>query len=122
MKTLARLGQVILYVSEMKRSVEFYQDRLGLPVTYPGPAANLDEAHWVTLDAGGFSLALHSGGTPNRDTLAPAVVFLVENLDKAYEDVMVHGVKLSEIAEPHPGTRLCHGTDPDGHTYFIKQA
>jgi len=122
MKTLSRLGQIILYVSDMGRSVEFYQDRLGLPVTFPGPDVDLATQPWVTFDTGKTSLALHDGGPGNQPSLAPALVFIVEDLETAAHDVESHGVKLSEITEPHPGVRLCHGTDPDGHVFFLKQS
>ncbi|MCH8978131.1 MAG: VOC family protein, partial [Armatimonadetes bacterium] len=44
-----KLGQVILYVSDMGRSVEFYRDKLGLSVTYPD-GGDLSGQPWVTLD------------------------------------------------------------------------
>lgn len=122
MRSLKRLGQVILYVSNMGRSVEFYQDKLGLPVSYPGPEANLAEQFWVTLSTGGFEIALHAGRESGPPAEAPALVFLVEDLEAAVRDVTDHGVTLTEITEPHPGVKLCNGRDPDGHVFFLKQA
>ena len=122
MKSLVKLGQVILYVADMGASVNFYQDCLGLPVSYPGPDVDLSAEPWVTFETGATSLALHSGGPGNMPADAPSITFMVEDLDTAYRDVMVHGVKLSEISEPHPGVRLCSGKDPDGHVFILQQS
>ena len=115
------LSQTILYVSDVPASVAFYRDRLGLTVTYPLGDEPLNE-HWATLGAEGASLALHGGGPGPTGELAPAIVFLTSDVEASRAHVMSKGVEMSEITEPHPGTTLCHGKDPDGNTFFLKQS
>ncbi len=47
-----RLNYAIVFVSDMKRSVAFYRDTLGLPLRFESP-------HWTEFATAGASLALH---------------------------------------------------------------
>ena len=115
------LSQTILYVSNVPASVAFYRDRLGLTVTYPFGDEPLNE-HWATLGAEGASLALHGGGPGATGKMAPEIVFTTSDVEASRAHVMSMGVEMSEITEPHHGTTLCHGKDPDGNTFFLKQS
>lgn len=56
------LTEVILYVQDMARQVQFYREVLGLPVTEPRNVTDFSGEFWVVLDAGSFRLVLHGGG------------------------------------------------------------
>lgn len=111
--------QVVLYVSSMAESVTFYVEKLGLPLTFPTWPTDLSAEHWVTVDAAGTSIALHAGGPGNIPDLAPAVSFSVKDIQQTRAGLTAKGIPFSEIEEPHPGVKLCHTKDPDGHTVFL---
>ena len=48
-----RVNYVIVFVSDMKRSVSFYRDVLGLPLKFESPG-------WTEFATDGATLALHS--------------------------------------------------------------
>lgn len=113
--------QLILYVRSVADSLRFYRDCLGFAVTFPTYETDLTSEHWLTLDAGGTSLALHAGGDPNPGQSSPALSFYVTDLRAFRDELTTQGVVVSEIVEPHPGVLLCDTRDPDGNVVFFKQ-
>ena len=55
-----RVNYVIIFVSDMKRSVSFYRDVLGLPLRFESPG-------WTEFATDGATLALHSSEGSNPD-------------------------------------------------------
>jgi lactoylglutathione lyase len=53
-----RVNYAIVFVSEMKRSVAFYRDILGLPLKFESPG-------WTEFSTDGTILALHFSETAN---------------------------------------------------------
>jgi lactoylglutathione lyase len=51
-----RLNYAIVFVSDMKRSVAFYRDIVGLPLKFESP-------HWSEFATEGATLALHAAET-----------------------------------------------------------
>jgi len=116
-----RLAEVILYVRDITAQTAFYRDRLGLEQTYPDLEVDLATEDWVTLDAGGLSLALHSGGAGEIGGDGPALVFAVDDLNATHALLVSEGVTLQDIEEPQPGLRLAYGTDPEGFAFTLEQ-
>ncbi len=119
MKGLRSIGQAILFVSDMGRSVPFYRDAVGLPLRYPQESADWAKEFWVVFDAGGFELALHRDGPAEQAEGAPALKFIVVDLDAAHTDLRSRGVVPGDIEEPHPGVRHFSFRDPDGQVWFV---
>jgi catechol 2,3-dioxygenase-like lactoylglutathione lyase family enzyme len=112
---------VILYVTAMATSVAFWRDEIGLALLSPSDSSDLAAEVWVTLDGGGFELALHTGREPGEKS-SPAFSFFVDDLAAAVADIESRGVWTSGIINPHPGVTFCRVEDPDGHVFFIKPA
>src|SRR4026209_502025 len=90
-----QMGYVMVVVSDMKRSVEFYRDTLGIPLKFESP-------EWTEFSTGTTTLALHSGGQPQKHTGPPSgektagscsIGFNVPDMDKTYEELKAKGVK-----------------------------
>ncbi len=113
MKT--RMSQVIVYVSDMQRSLSFYRDLLGLKLV-----SQSDQ--WSEFTAGSFHLALHWSnqndevqGERNVTAGNAELVFEVEDLDKACEEIQqkggaVDGPQTMEGLD----VRVAFLRDPDG--------
>lgn len=120
-----QLDYAMVVVSDMKRSVEFYRDTLGIPLKFESP-------DWTEFLTGTTTLALHGGGVPQQKSGPPSegkpaggcsIGFNVENLDKTYEELKANGVKfVMPPSEPEgQGIRLAVGLDPDGlHISFAQ--
>lgn len=112
---LSKVSVVILAVTDLNRSVEFYRDRLGLKLT----STNEDFAFF---DGGGFSIALR-GGRPKSelaDLTSVEIAFAVEHVKAAHQSLKAQGVEFKR--EPRVITGTTWATDfrdPDGHVLSI---
>jgi catechol 2,3-dioxygenase-like lactoylglutathione lyase family enzyme len=110
---------VMVLVSDMERSVDFYQNKLGLTLASKSGG-------WSEFDSGTTRLALHAGGTPRTDAPADgptertsgqcSLGFNVADLDATYRELVQRGVKFSLPPQNRGGAgiRLAVAEDPDG--------
>lgn len=108
-----KLGYVIIYVADMNRSVEFYRDRLGLPLRYDTP-------YWTEFGLEGCTLALHHAeGVPRAGAPAAGEIslsWIVEDIEAVHAGLVAKGVEFSMApkALPQEGIILATFSDPDG--------
>ena len=113
---MKKLDYAIVFVSDMKRSVTFYRDVLGLPLKFESPG-------WTEFATEGAPLALHKAGTLAAAGTDPAVNpagscrlgLHVPNLDALHEKLTANGVRC--VMPPTMqdfGARLAVYADPDG--------
>ena len=114
------LMEVILYVENMNTQVEFYTDKLGFKVAYPQSTDDYTDQMWVTLDTGACTLALHGGGKRRFGTDAPKIVFQVDDILAAREELIRRGVEIDEVRSAAPGVWVCDGEDPEGNKLSIE--
>lgn len=115
------LSQMILFVSDMASSVQFYREVLGLAVRYPADLADYSQEMWVELDAGACSLALH-GGSEAKPGTEHQIVFQVENLEETHSAILEAGYEIGEIRLLEDGKPSASGIDPEGHRYSLRPA
>jgi catechol 2,3-dioxygenase-like lactoylglutathione lyase family enzyme len=108
---------IMITVSDMARSIEFYRDKLGLRLKFDSP-------EWTEFLTGTTTLALHGGGVNIRERLHGkeklagrcTIGFNVQNLDETYTQLKSRGVLF--VMEPQAregeGIRLAVALDPDG--------
>jgi catechol 2,3-dioxygenase-like lactoylglutathione lyase family enzyme len=122
-------------VNDVDESLPFYRDGLGLQVRNDVASGGF---RWVTLGSPGQQGAEIVLSTPHAgrsqadgDTLQellvkgvlPNIVFRTDNLDAAFEQLLVSGAEVLQepIAQPW-GPRDCAFRDPSGNTVRIIQA
>lgn len=112
---LSEITSVMLGVRDLKASLEFYRDKLGLRVKMQEPQLGL-------LDAGPVTLGL----SPGHVRIAPQVngatevVFHVENVRAARQALIDRGVAfMNEPRQVTPTEWAAHFRDPDGHLLSI---
>jgi len=122
-------------VNDPDESLGFYRDALGLEVRNDVASGGF---RWVTLgspDQPGLEIVLsepHAGrsqadGDALQELLTkgvlPAIVFRVDDLDKAFERVRVSGAEVLQEPIDQPwGPRDCAFRDPSGNLVRIAQA
>jgi len=119
---LRKPDYLLVYVSDMQRSVAFYRDILGLPLRFTTPG-------WSEFETGSVTLALHRGGDerlPEHGGRPPAGVaqlgFVVENIQVAYEDLKARGANFSLPPQKQvTGNTLAVLHDPDGFGITIQE-
>ena len=117
---IGRLSEVILFVEDMGTQAQFYRDKLGLQVVHPRGMDDLSGQFWVSLDTGGCTLALHGGGKRRLGEDTPRLVFHVEDVDTAREELLERGVAMDAVRVIGPGVRVCDGRDPEGNKVSIQ--
>ncbi len=115
---LSKVDYVMVNVSDMKRSVAFYRDVLGLALRFDSPG-------WSEFQTGATTLALHLGrartggtGGASSEPLAGtcSIGFSVENLDTTHRELATRGAKfvMPPTEQKNEGIRLAVCIDPDG--------
>jgi lactoylglutathione lyase len=113
-----QIDYTMVIVSDMKRSVQFYRDTLGIPLKFESP-------DWTEFATGTTTLALHGGGVPrqyqdtgdqSKTAGACSIGFNVDDVDKTYEELKAKGVMfvMPPVQREGEGIRLAVGLDPDG--------
>jgi len=113
-----QIDYTMIVVSNMDASVEFYRDKLGIPLKFQSP-------EWTEFQTGATTLALHGGGVPASDppTGDPSkqaghcsIGFNVEDVDKTYEELKGKGIRfvMPPSQRDNEGIRLAVAIDPDG--------
>jgi lactoylglutathione lyase len=113
-----QIDYTMVIVSDMARSVEFYRDKLGIPLKFESP-------EWTEFATGATTLALHGGGVPATQTPsgdpsktagACSIGFNVDDVDKTYEELKAKGIRfvMPPTQREGEGIRLAVAIDPDG--------
>jgi lactoylglutathione lyase len=116
---VSKVGYSRIIVSDLKRSVAFYRDVLGVPLKF-------ESEEWAEFATLGTRLALKAGAPPpaaipekSADGKPIAgrvgISFEVKDLDQIYRDLSARGVRFTQppTDEEHGG-RSATLLDPDG--------
>ncbi len=110
-----RVNYAIVFVGDMRRSVSFYRDVVGLPLKFQSPG-------WTEFATDGATLALHLSQRPNPSSNDPQAEpagscrpgLRVANLDEFHERMVEHKVPCLQRPKDVFGTRVALYLDPDG--------
>ncbi|MBK6911986.1 MAG: VOC family protein [bacterium] len=120
MGCLKGLSEVILYVENMQEMVEFYRDAMGLTIAQPAGVTDFRRQEWIELDTGVCRLCLHSGGKRRVGQDSASIVFRVNDLEVARDELTERGVPMGEPRMVAPNIWICEGEDPEGNRFSIE--
>lgn len=104
------ISAVTLAVRDMAKSVEFYQENVGLPFLYGGKDSSFTS---FKIGEGFLNLVLDSRG---QVTWWGRLIFHVDDVDSLYNRLTAAGLSpTTEPADAPWGERYFHINDPDGH-------
>jgi catechol-2,3-dioxygenase len=100
-----KMARVILFTAQMEKMTAFYRDVIGLKQL-------TNEKSWREFDAGGVTIALHSG-PPSPGKKGPKIAFMAKDVAAMRKTLTKRGAKFGKVSvgEFH----LCNGKDPDGN-------
>ena len=120
-----KFDSIVLVVSDIQRSIEFYRDKLGMPVKYKSKG-------FVALDAGIVPLQLEALNQATEMFGAEAVLaeqeagrrlaltVRVEDVDATYRELKDKGVRFIKAPTDMPwGHRNADFVDPDGNIWIL---
>src|SRR5262249_13765063 len=110
-----RVNYAIVFVSDMKRSVSFYRDVLGLPLKFESPG-------WTEFATDGATLALHASAVSNPAVDDPRQLpagrcrpgLSVPDLDEFHKRMVARNVPCLQEPKDVFGARVAQYADPDG--------
>ena len=120
---LMRLQYVIVYCSDMRRSIAFYRDQLGFPLKRESP-------EWSEFHCGPVTLALHIGKPAQRKPWVHAetaagqaqLSFEVLDMEAFYKEKKDKGVEFAlPPTQQDLGAKLAVLLDPDGFPISVEQ-
>jgi catechol 2,3-dioxygenase-like lactoylglutathione lyase family enzyme len=118
---IAKLGRVIIPVSDQDRSLEFYTDKLGFEVRADVPFGEGDR--WIEVAPPGSDAAVaimppRPGETPNNTQTC--VAFTTDDLDAASAALKERGVDVDEpMGGEGPVPRMFFFRDLDGNNLLL---
>ena len=113
-----QIDYTMVVVSDMGKSVEFYRDKLGIPLKFQSP-------EWTEFQTGTTTLALHGGGVPrtgpptgdpSKQAGACSIGFNVEDVEATYRELQAKGIRfvMPPTQRDEEGIKLAVALDPDG--------
>ena len=118
------LEVVVVPVSQVDRSIEFYRDKLGFHLDHDTRAGEMRFAQ-LTPPGSGCSVVL--GGPPGQPAMAPGslkgVQLVVADAYRARQQLLDRGVEVGEITviDERDGGTLFGFDDPDGNSWAVQQ-
>jgi catechol 2,3-dioxygenase-like lactoylglutathione lyase family enzyme len=107
------IGHVVLRVSDISRSAEFYRE-LGLR-----SIVERKELAILELRGGTHLLLFKARGKPRRGAIR-SFDFMVDSAEKLHQDLSARGVPTSGVREDRlSGHSMFELTDPDGHVLTV---
>ena len=113
---LTRLGAIIVLVTDMRKSIDFYHGLIGLPLKQ-------QSSEWTEFFDGGTILALHPMKRKGRIKASPTILvgFMVNDLDNSVKLLKEKGVKFFKEPRQEPFGKHAIFEDPDEHLISIVQ-
>jgi lactoylglutathione lyase len=117
---MTKLRYALVFVSDMERSVAFYRDVLGWPLTLQSPER-------TELASEGTTLALHYASRPSGAAAVQGEIagrcqlgFWVEDVEAFHQDMVARGTFcIQPPSEDASGAKLAVYADPDGLPFSV---
>ena len=118
------LEVVILPVSDIARSIEFYRDQVGFDLDHD---TTNEFMHVAQLTPRGSGCSIVIGDLPAQREMAPGSIrglqLVVSDAHAARQELIDRGVEASELMvfAPGDGGTFFGFSDPDGNTWSVQQ-
>ena len=118
------LEVVVLPVSDIDRSIEFYRDKVGFVLDHD---THNEHMHVVQLTPPGSGCSIVLGDLPAQKAMAPgsmkALQLVVADAAAARQQLVDRGVEASEISvfDERDGGTFFGFEDPDGNIWAVQQ-
>ena len=116
-----RVSYAIVFVSDMKRSVAFYRDVIGLPLKFDSP-------EWSEFATDGATFALHrseaAAAAQEESELPPGRCrpgLSVRDLDAFHLRMVEHNVICTQQPKDLFGAKIAQYLDPDGLAISVSE-
>ncbi len=117
-----KIDFAIVFVSDMKQSIGFYKNILGLPLKF-------ETTHWTEFATEGVTLALHKSDVTNWVKEEPKpeppgrcrTGFSVPNIGEFHKRMIENGVECVQEPKEVFGAMIAQYLDPDGMVIGVSE-
>lgn len=92
------IGQIAIAISDVKRSIHFYQDILGLPLLFEAPPG------LAFFNCGGIRLMLTTQQGDTKDHKTSVIYYKVSDIGRATDSILTKGITF--VREPELTAKL----------------
>lgn len=127
MENQFRMEGITLTVSDVKRSIDYYCNKLGFDLEWDAAPQfamlRIGGAHGPTVGLLAWGVAKDEGAEKINALQARAihVELSTDNLDALYEELIASGVKIDVPPHDEPWERSMTAYDPDGYSVEFSQ-
>jgi len=112
-----KVNYAIVFVSDMKKSVSFYRDVIGLPLKFESPG-------WTEFSTEGATVALHQSNKPGAGEAGEHAGqcrpgLSVPNLEEFHKRMIEKNVQCIQEPTVVFGSKVAQYADPDGLTISV---
>lgn len=112
---IQKIRNIVVYVKDMTKSVEFYTEILGFTLEY-------QSEHWSAIRLGDQDVYVGLHLTQGEVNQGTEITFEVDDIEKTKSYLEAKGVKFTrDILEIAPGTFLANFVDLDNNSLSINQ-
>ncbi len=109
------ISSVAVVVRNAQKAKEWYKDKLGFVV-------RSDEDHWITMaPADGTGFEIHLCQRKPLEKGNTGILFLVDDLDKTYAELLKKGVKFSQKPIDKGWGKYALMKDLDGNVFWLNE-
>lgn len=118
------LEVVVVPVSDIARSIEFYRDQVGFAQDFETDAGGM---HFTQMTPRGSGCSIVFGNGPGMNAMPPGTLkglqLVVSDVNAAREELMGRGVEVSDITvfDERDGGTFFGFDDPDGNSWAVQQ-
>jgi catechol 2,3-dioxygenase-like lactoylglutathione lyase family enzyme len=118
------LEVVVLPVSDLARSIEFYRDKVGFELDHE---TENEHMHVAQLTPRGSGCSIVIGNLPSQNEMEPGSMrglqLVVSDAQAARQELLDRGVEASEITvfDSRDGGTFFGFADPDGNTWSVQE-
>ena len=94
---LSKIGQIAITVSDLKKTISFYRDTLGMKFLFEVP-------NMAFFDCGGIRLMLSLPEKEKKQLYSSVIYYKVDDIQKTYDTILSRGVTFE--AKPHLVAKL----------------
>jgi len=110
-----KIYSAAVVVKDGKKAAQWYRQKLGFEVK--------KEGHWITAKPkGSRGPALHLCETTPHEKGNTGIMFVAEDVNKTYEELLKKGVKFSKKPKDEGWGLYAMFSDPDGHEFWLMPA
>ncbi|ELK44863.1 VOC family protein [Halobacillus sp. BAB-2008] len=120
-----KLGQVMVYVEDQDRAVDFWKEKLGFHVRSEEKESGMRWIELVPEETSETSIVLHDKAfvqkmDPEMNLGTPSLMFFTDDLDHLYGTMQKRGVTVGDVVDM-PGGRVFNFADDEGQYFAVME-